>query len=170
MLVFLDTSILIWGIRGQANNEQKEKPKDTKMFLEELISNNHTLAIAAPSLYEFLICTPAEERIPCIHEMNKWIQTYPFDTSAALEGAKIWNKLLRDKQFAEIKKEKQLSEPYKRQVCKVDIQILSTAIVRGASCLITEDEDLQKIATEFIDVKPVPPKQITLFDQIEETN
>lgn len=161
MVVFVDTQILIWGVRGYADPGQETKVFDAKVYLEQLQSKGVEIAIAAPTIAEYLIKTPDEDREKVLEVFRRHFVVYPFDTASAAIGAEMWKKYFGDSPQGKVA----ASFGMTRQILKVDYQIVSIAVARGADFICTEDERMSKFASRFIKTKKLPEshKQMDLF-------
>lgn len=159
MLVFVDTQILVWGIRKHATRGQEDELKKAESFFDNAKSNNLIIGIAAPTLSEYLMGTPVEKHTEAFHYFNTHFRIFPFDTLAALKGAQLWEEHYKNLSLRQIIKD----TGYQRQVLKVDHQIVSIAVSNKADCIYSHDQGLKKFGSRFIPIKELEPVQLSLF-------
>lgn len=155
MLIFVDTQILIWGVRQFANPGQEGMIDVARAFFQQVQEQGHQIGIAAPTLGEYLVRTPEADREKVVAEFQRHFCVYPFDCGAAARGAELWSKVYGEKSLGEVAKELGT----KRYVLKVDHQVVSIAVYRGASVLYTHDESMLQFAKPFITADRLPPIQ-----------
>jgi predicted nucleic acid-binding protein len=146
-MVMLDTMVCIWAFKGQASRGQERKIPQANALLASLEEQGAEIGISAVSLSELMVRMRDEDRFEFIQRFQKGFCVYPFDTSAAIESARLV------KRWLEGAREKGAD----RDVVKADLQIAGTAIAKGASILYSEDKELRRIAGRDIEVRPLPP-------------
>ena len=145
----LDTHVLIWGIKKQANPTQQNMIDRAARFIQWLEKEKHTVIIPAPVLGELLMKIPVEQHQNFISQFSKNFIIAPFDAHAASQFAYIWQKT---------------GESYQsnnqgnsgREKIKVDCMIVAIAVAQKANVLYSEDADIIKIANGFVNVKTIP--------------
>lgn len=156
MRVCLDNHILIWGIRAAATRGQESMIVRAKALIEDLDRNDAEILVPAVVIAEFLAGAPKEQHAELLNVLHRRFQLPPFDVRAAAVAAGLW----RD--FAE------RNSAWREQIrtefpgiqnvkIKADVQILATALARGAETLYTQDGPLTTLATGLIQVRELPP-------------
>jgi predicted nucleic acid-binding protein len=163
MKVCLDTHILIWGIKKEATEGQEEMVHKTKLFFRWLDQNGMKAIIPSIVIGEFLMLIPPEMHDQINNFFHKNFIVVPYDTASASCFAKIWQSKISNGTIEKIKNNSSAT----RAKLKADCQIVATAIVHGASCIYSYDEDLAKFAKGYIEVKQIPdiPEQLTLINE-----
>lgn len=153
-LYCIDTQLLIWGQQNKASKNEESLRERAIQFFQE-IDNNSNIQLLIPSvvLSEFLVDFKKVDHI-------KWLQIFsqkyiiaPFDAMAASLCAELWQLKHNSKEIKELK------EKSKRNVIKADFQIVATAIVHGATCIYSYDDDFKKIANARIEIRILPEKK-----------
>jgi len=147
-LVCVDTHVLIWGIKKEASPGQEAMIPRAERYLENLESEGATIMVPAVVLAEVLAKVPLESHPVIMGRMGECFVAHPFDAEAALEYSHIWYEWEKRKPLSEIP-ESELSneqkDSYKRHI-KADFMIMATAIVGGASLIVSHDPLLHKLA------------------------
>jgi predicted nucleic acid-binding protein len=174
-VVCLDTHILIWAIKGEAEAGQEPMILRAQAFLRSLEEEGAQVLVPAIVLAELLVRVPEEKHAAILQEVSQRFMVVPFDIPAASEFAKLfakWNAKDAEARSDQLGKtapkdeHKDMPNPG-RSALKADLMILATAIVRGVSCLYTNDEALTRIAQQakaslFVSEMPQPAEQIPL--------
>lgn len=157
-LICLDTQILIWGIRKQAEPGQEQNIARAEHLIDMLTKNRDQVVIPSITYAEACVGVPEDRLQVFMNEMQKRFIIIPFDVLAAHHYRQIF---LSNKQ----KLKQYKSEGYTRPNQFADMKIVATALACKAKSIYSEDPHLEKIANGFIDVinlPSVPPKQLTL--------
>jgi predicted nucleic acid-binding protein len=154
--VCFDNHILIWGIRATATRGQESMIVRAKTLIEDLDRNDAEILVPAVVVAEFLAGAPKEQHTELLNVLHRRFQLPPFDVRAAAVSAGLW----RD--FAErnptLREQIRTEFPGTQNVkIKADVQILATALARGAETLYTQDGPLTTLATGLIQVRELPP-------------
>ncbi len=155
-MICFDTSPLIWGVRGQAEEGQEGMILRTQKFIRYLQKKKEKIAIPAPALAEYLVGSEtAKKRKAELEEVfRRRFIIYPLDAPAAHKTAEIQEMdLVRHL----------VKQGGDRDKLKVDAMIIAIAIMRHADCIISNDPDFQRLAYGQIKVEPVP-------DVVEQTD
>ncbi|MGE5585806.1 MAG: hypothetical protein ACM309_09815 [Bacillota bacterium] len=163
MLIFVDTQILIWGVRQFASAGQEGMIDMARAFFQQVQAQGDQVGIAAPTLAEYLVRTPEADRQKVVAEFQRCFCVYPFDCGAAAQGAQLWSRVHGGKSLGEVAKE----IGARRYELKVDHQVVSIAVHRGASRLYTHDEFMLRFAKPFIRAEKLPPTQGRLPLELE---
>ena len=150
-MICLDTSILIWGVRGFASRGQEHVIGRAERYIRWLRLKNERVMIPTPVLAEYLVgATATELHHGEIFEMG--FEMPPFDIPAA----KITADLIRDTDLIKTI-EKEHGVPH--QCVKTDAMIVGIAIHRKVERIVTTDNDfrvLERIARGRITVSKMP--------------
>ena len=163
MIVCIDSQIIIWGIKQQSSNEQKDMIEKATAFFSWLDANGHEAIIPTVVVAEILAPEPIDIRIKYSEILNKNFRVVNFDNICAYKYAQILNG-----KFEEVKQlvaDNNLS----RQKMKLDHLIIASALANNASCIYSYDKGLKTFAKGLIDVRefPQPPsKPLDLFSQV----
>ncbi len=159
-IVCLDTQILIWAIKEEAETGQENMVLRSQVLIERLDKTEKKILIPSIVIGEFLIRMPAESHQTTTNLIQRNFMVAHFDVRAASFYAKIW----RSKQSKELLEELKASGKT-RQELKADRMIIATALANGAECIYSHDKGVIAFAKDFIDVREVPPaaRQKNLF-------
>ena len=165
-LVCLDTHILIWGVKEEAEAGQEEMIDKAKRFLAHLEKDGINMLIPSIVVAEFLMRIPPELHTTIINLLSKGFMIPPFDARASAIFAAIW----QDRQEKKIIEDLLKNHHAKREELKADCMIVATAISRNAHILYTHDNKLMKFAAGKINVSDIPniPEQRVLFEDTSE--
>ena len=148
-MICFDTTVLIWGVQGRARKGQEGMVERTRQYIDSLRDTNERIMIPTPALTEYLAGFDSVARRHQLAALQRNFVIPAFDVPAAyLAGG-----LARDAGMIEA------PEPTRQQV-RTDCQIVATAIVHGASQIITNDlkhfAALANISPKPIDISGVP--------------
>lgn len=153
MIVCLDTHILVWGIKGQADPGQENQILRSKALLKALEARNDKIVIPSPVLAEFLIGVPHDKLQSIPPQLNKF-EVAPFDAKAAWIFAQIWTEKNMGRTLSEdIKQE---LSGITRKTIKFDCQIVSIAVSCGANVIYSHDSGVKLFADGKIKVLEAP--------------
>lgn len=160
--VYLDTQILVWGIKKEATPGQEEMIAKAEDFLEWIDKSSIQVAIPSVVFGELLLRVPEEKHGEVWAEIGERnFIVHPYDALAAVTAARVWLAGHDLGTIAEIQ-----SDPNKsRAALRADCQIIGIAVSRRGACIYSNDADLAKLAQGFIDVRPLPepsPKQLSI--------
>lgn len=158
-LVCLDSHILIWSIKEEATPGQETMIPKSKAFLRWLDDTDTKVLIPSVIVAEFLMRIPPEIHTTVNNLLQRDFLIAPFDVQAAAYFSKIWQAKKEQRIIREL-----ISSGKTRQELKVDSMIVAIAVARGASCIYSYDEGLEKFANGYIDVRKIPelPEQESL--------
>ena len=162
-IVCIDTNILIWGIKEEANQGQEEMIPRAKSFLKSLENTATKILIPSIVMAEFLMRIPSELHPTITNLFSKNFLVVPFDIAAATQCSKIW----RDQKDSTAIKQL-VANGSTRAELKADRMIVATALSRSAECIYSHDKTLKIFANGFIQVKDIPfiPKQTEMYSLI----
>lgn len=162
-LVAIDTQVFIWGIKKEANAEQGHMIPKTQAFLNYLWKNHYHILVPSPVIGEVLTPVPFTEHGKLLAQIDKLLQVVPFDIAAAGKFAEMMSKYLENKELRGHRSEYKVL----REVVKIDYMIAAIAVSRNAETIYSNDSDITKFASPFIEVKSIPdiPVQTKLFSE-----
>ena len=158
-LVCLDTQILIWGVKGQASSGQEGMIPKAKSFLRYLDKSGIRSLVPAIVLAELLMPIPPHSRQAFSEFMQKNFIVLPFDTKAAVHFAEIWQSKKEQQVIDELMQNPEIAKAH----LKADCMIVAIALARGASCIYSHDEDVQRFGEGYIEVR----EMFDIYEQLE---
>ena len=147
-VVCLDTNVLIWGIKEEAEPGQENMIPRAKAFLQYLDENHIPAVIPSVVLAEFLVRTPPENHAEIIQKLEKSFIISMFDVGSSSSFANLWNKKNG------IRKEDPVCT---RDHMKIDLMVVATAISAGLSSICSSDPHVIKAAEGLINCIDLPP-------------
>lgn len=151
-LVCLDSHILVWGIKEEANPGQEIMIPKAKRFISWLDEENYDVIIPSIVIGELLMRVPTNEHEAVTNFFGKRFKIPSYDLMAASCYATIWQKRNEDKTISYLKEKLRAS----REELKADCQIVAIAVTQKASCIYSYDEKLKRFAEDFIEVREMP--------------
>jgi len=151
-IVCIDTHVIVWGIKEQAQAGQENMIPIAKAFLEWLDENKKKVIIPVPIITELLVPVPNGEHEAFLQVIHEKFRVVPVDEVAAIKCAEIWNSKKDDEELRKYREQHEIP----REKMKFDFQIAATAIVRKAECIYSNDPHLRKFAGDVIMVKEIP--------------
>jgi len=151
-VVCLDTHIVIWGIKKQASAGQESLILQAENFLKWLDLNKKKIIIPVPVISELLVPIPDSEHEKFLEIIHSKFRVIPFDEVAAVKQAQIFNLKNDDTAIREYRTAHNIT----RERLKIDYQIASIALVRGAECIYSHDPHLKRFVDDLIAVKEMP--------------
>src|SRR5438105_887840 len=132
MTICFDTSILIWGIRGQASPGQEQMIERTRRYIAHLDSTRQRVMIPAPVLAEYLIGSGSNEaRNNERQVIESRFQVPSLNAPSAQLAAEI--------QDADNVRRIRQSGAVDRQCLRTDAFIIAVAIIHSAERIISND-------------------------------
>ena len=153
-LVCVDTQILIWAIKQEAEYGQEEMIPRSKALFDRLDKSDKKLLIPSIVLGEFLIRMPSETHLTAVNLIDRSFMVAQYDIRAATLYAKIWRSKQSEDQLNELR-----DSGKTRQGLNADRMIVATAIAYGAECIYSHDKGVQVFGDGFIDVRCVPESE-----------
>lgn len=159
-IVCLDTQILIWAIKEEAEPGQTEMISKAKALIERLDKGNKKILLPALVIGEFLIRIPIETHQTIINLLERDFMIAHYDVKAASFYARIW----REKQDQGLLEELKRSGKT-RQELKTDRMIVATALANDAESIYSHDKGLEAFGKGYIDIRNISdiPVQRTMF-------
>lgn len=160
-IVCLDSQILIWAIKEEANRGQEEMIPRAQAFLKWLDDNDKKVIIPAPVITEILMPVPREKYETFLSVLHSKFRVVPFDEMAAIKCAELWQSRADDAMLKEYRKTFKIGKHH----MKYDFQIVSIALIRQVECIYSHDPHLKTFAGNLISVRQMPPlaTQLSLF-------
>lgn len=145
--ICFDTNIVIWGIKNECTEGQEDLKEKAKNYIN-FLNKDSSVKIIIPVIVisEAMIKIPYDKRLDFIHLLQKSFEISVYDIACSLRFAEVWDK----------KKGIDKSITNFRDEVKADYQILATALVNSAHCIITHDKNLQKFAEGIISATEIP--------------
>lgn len=141
--------VLIWGLQKTAAPDYQHLVERTERYLRYLDAENETVMIPSPVIAEYLQGFDASGRAREVAALQRAFFIPSFDLPSAALAAELTDK-------ADAKQLRKTSRE-NRQALKVDVQIAATAIVHGASQIVTHNiGDFKTITGGRIKVTEVP--------------
>jgi predicted nucleic acid-binding protein len=156
-MICFDTTVLIWGVQGSARGGAEIVDR-TRRYIDSLAKDNERIMIPTPAVTEYLQVFGPDDRRRQLEILARHFVIQAFDLPSAFLAADIAYKTGAPK----------VSKDVTRQAVKTDIEILATALVHGASSLITDNKrHFDKLAVgRHIKISEVPTvaEQRKLFE------
>lgn len=150
-MICFDTTILIWGVQGQASSDQEGMIDQTRRYIASLHDANERIMVPTPALMEYLQGFSAAARHQQLGVLQRSFFVPSFDVPAAYLAAGISRKAFSDRVEG---------SPASRQAVRTDCQIIATAVVHHATRIITNDRKhfgaLAKLVPRKIEISGVP--------------
>lgn len=144
-----DTQILIWGIRGEAQDGQEEMVPRTKKFIHSVGERRERVIVPAPALAEFLVGSETKKaRTSELADIfGRQFAIAPFDLPCVKLAAEI-----QERSFIAAL----IADGADRHKLKVDAMIIAIAKCHGATSVVTNDPHFERLAYQIIKIMPVP--------------
>lgn len=149
-VVCLDTNILIWGVKRQANPKQKHMIPRAQDLIHTLEKNRSQVIVPSLVLAELLMPVDEADYGKFFAELNRKFMVVPFDGQAAFHFATLW------KQHKKRQSEAPEQNKPTRAKMKTDFMIVATAISREADCIYSSDTDVKNFAKGSLEVRELP--------------
>lgn len=144
-MICFDTMVLVWGVQGAATTGQEEMIARTRRYISSLRAQNDLIMIPTPALAEYLQGFDTDERKRQLQVLERHFFIPAFNLPAAYLAAGLARNAAHD------------NDTIPRQTVKTDIQILATAIVSGATQLVTHEKaHFERLAAGRIEILEVP--------------
>jgi predicted nucleic acid-binding protein len=152
-LICIDSQVFVWGIKKQYSKGQKDMVSKTAGLLEYLDEQKVEILLPAPVITEVLTPVPKDEYPTFTAIINKRFRVASLDIIAAMKCAEmIYDKKQNDKAFKEARE----AGTYPRRKMKHDFLISAIAVANNAGYIYTNDSDIHKFCSAFIDVRHIP--------------
>lgn len=146
-MICFDTMVLIWGVQGSASSKQPKIVDRTKRYVASLAKANERIIVPTPAVTEYLQFFDPRERRRQLQLLERHFIIVSYDLPAAYLAADLAYRAGGTK----------ATEDIPRQAVKTDIEILATAIVHGATSIITNNlNHFERLAAGKILVSEVP--------------
>jgi predicted nucleic acid-binding protein len=159
-LVCLDTQIVIWAIKEEATLGQEDMIPRAQEFLLQLDKQKANILLPTVVVSDLLLPIPQREHGAFVKEISKRFLIAPYDMSAALLYARIWQDRYDEQIVDEL-----LNEGNTKGYIKANCMIVAIAIAQNADCIYSHDRSVHKFAEGKIKVANLPdsPSQRELF-------
>lgn len=151
-LFALDNHILIWGIKGFAEEDQQDKIPQAKEFLKRCKEDNIILMIPSIVAGEFLTATEPEHHAAVARMLSDMCWIPPYDLASSIQFARLWREKKQNGVIDNISKNLGAT----RQEIKADGMIVATAIRHNADAIYSYDGKLKSFANGNILVEHMP--------------
>jgi predicted nucleic acid-binding protein len=159
-VVSLDTHILIWGIKEDAEPGQEHMIQLAKNLLAKLDEEKVIIIIPSIVLGEFLMRVPKNEHAQYLKKLEKRFIIASFDVKASSCFADLWlNK----------KKIRKEDPTCTRDHLKADMMIAAIAITAGSELIYSCDDHISKAAGDALKCSDVPKEDKQLAFNLVET-
>jgi predicted nucleic acid-binding protein len=152
MTICLDTHVLIWGIKEQAEPGQEAMIPRAKTYFAHLQKNSAQVLLPAIVVAELLMRIPPELHSTVTNLMHGSFHVAPFDVKAAMTFSRIWQSKRDSPEMKSL-----LADPkVKREELKADCMIVATAVAQEADSIVSHDKKLNIFAEGFIKCIEIP--------------
>lgn len=149
----VDTHIIIWGVKEEADPGQEEMIPRAKALLKKLDESKTPIVLPTVVLAEVLMRVPKNEHAAVIGKLEKRFILTPFDAQTSSCFADIWFR----------KKETRKEEPTcTRDHLKADMMIVASAITSGSDHIFSCDDHVPKISENEILCSDIPVEETQL--------
>ena len=161
--VYLDTHILVWGIKKESTVGQEQMIPRAQHFLSWLEQNSIEVAIPSVVLGELLLRVPIHRHAEVYADVaERSFIVHPYDALAAVKAAQVWISA-RDSGLIE---DMLLDSGVSRGSIRADCQIVGIALSRHGIGIYSHDAGLKRLAEGHIlvlEMPELPAKQASLF-------
>jgi len=161
----LDSHILIWGIKEQAEDGQEEMIERTQQFFEECKKNKTQLLVPSVVVGELLTAVDVKYHPMTLNLLQGAFLIPSYDAASSAIFARLWREKKESGAVDQIREELQAT----RQELKADCMIVATAIAQKADAIFSHDAKLKAFASGQIKVLEVPGLQAQQKLSLEET-
>lgn len=151
-MICIDTMVLIWGVQQKASLGQEAMIDRTGRWLRSL-AGNERIMLPSVAMSEYLMKFSGVDRQRQLALLQQRFFIPSLDVPAAALAAELRGQA------------KAANVQIDREVMKSDCYIIATAIIHGASVIVTENRsEFQKLASGRIKISAVPdvPEQMEL--------
>lgn len=145
--VCLDTNVLIWGIKGEAELGQEHMIPRAKAFLKHLDENQIPAVIPTIVLAEFLARSDSSKHAEITQKLEKSFLIIPFDTRSSSKFSDLW------KTKNGIRKDQPICT---RDHMKADLLIVASALSSGVKSICSSDPHVKKAADGMVPCTDLP--------------
>lgn len=153
--VVLDTHILIWGIKEEAELGQEEMIERTRQFIEQCQKNGTRILVPSVVVGELLTAVETRSHLMTLNLLQSAFIVPPYDAAASAIFARLWQKKQESGAIDRIRRELSAT----RQELKADCMIVATAVAQKADALYSHDAKLARFAADEMKVLEVPRLQ-----------
>lgn len=150
--VLIDSNIFIWGIKGQSTDGQEGMIQKAKDLIEYLTGQGYKLMLPVPQMVELMSHVPVAEQDQIRLYFDSKFMVVPFDEIAGIKCAELLHLSLQDEEIKKLREEGKIP----KNKIKYDCMLCAIAIVRGATKIYSEDDDMRRFAHGQIEVNKMP--------------
>lgn len=149
--------VLIWGVQGVSRPSQSAMIERTRRFIEHCDASGEDLMVPSVVIAEYLTPFSSQQKAIQLKELHRRFFVAPLDAAAGVLASELHNK-----------GHAAGSQSGGRHTLKSDCYIIATAIIHGASSIVTANfKEFRAIAGPRIKVEEVPeiPRQLRIPDR-----
>jgi predicted nucleic acid-binding protein len=151
----VDTHILIWGIKEQAEPGQEEMIERARQFIDQCKTEGTHILVPSVVVGELLTAIEAQFHPMTLNLLQSAFVVPPYDAAASAIFARLWQKKQESGEIEKIRRELSAT----RQELKADCMIVATAVAQRANALYSHDAKLASFAAGEMTVLEVPRLQ-----------
>jgi predicted nucleic acid-binding protein len=152
-IVAVDSQTLVWGVRRDGTDEQKQR---AKWLFDALDAEDAQIIVPSVVVAEYLTPISPEKHDAVIASISGRFLIAPFDVLCASLAAELF-------QIGKPLREMGAQAPDCRKCLRADTLIIATAKVKGATVLYCGDTRCRKLATRIMTAQDLPDMPNTLF-------
>lgn len=159
----MDTMVLVWAVRGEAEPGQEGMVPVARRVLTQLHDQGYALQVAAPVMAECLVGLERDRQADVARELAGRFEVVPFDAKAAKVFAELWWEVNGGSSLGG---GPLVDLGLTRREIKFDFQLVACAVAHGARFICSNDRLLERFAGGRIAVRSLDdldaPGQIAL--------
>lgn len=157
-LVALDTQVLVWGVRSDGTDEQRQR---AEWLFRRLTDDKSQAVISAVTVQEYLVPAIQGTETAILTELSARFLIAPFDARCAAISAKLFR---NGKPMRGLGKPS--GAPGERVKLKVDSLVIASVYSFGARLFCSGDKDCRELAATIMEVEELPTIPSKLFDYV----
>ncbi|GAC1302287.1 MAG: hypothetical protein NVSMB24_06670 [Mucilaginibacter sp.] len=165
MIYCIDSHLVIWGIKKQSTDSQKDMIGKTERFFQHAAQNKVEIIIPTVVVTEILAVEPEENHAAYLKEIHKGFIIADLDVRIAKKAAELMHKKMPD--LKSYLTENNLS----RDKMKIDHIIAATAMIHKVDYMFTYDRHVKNLCKDIIPIAGVPnniPKEVSIASNPEQ--
>lgn len=151
-VVAIDSMTLVWGVRKDGTEEQRNRARYLFQKLEE--EDDAQIVVPAIVVAEYLVPVAEANRARVASALSERFRIVPFDVRSAALASRL---------FETFKPSRATGTPGARDLLKADTMIVASAKTAGAQVFYTDDEDCREMASTVLAARPLPNIPSSLF-------
>ena len=151
-VVCLDSQVIIWGIKRQAEHDQSDMIAIATDFIKHLSDEEYEVIVPSPVLSELMVRMPLDKHAAFVDYMQSNFMIAPFDALAAVKCAEMMAAYRSDEELKQYREENKITNA----TIKYDYQIAAIACVGNCECIYSYDKGLKNFASGHIEVRQIP--------------